>query len=600
MDVILESKFSLDPFESIGDIVFESWDPENLFYIEESFEEEVLMEAINTTKETFFAKVWEIIKKGAAFIRKIVTKMINGVKRLFGMKVKTGSKCAEDAGLTMRKQITIPNAPDITAKQQQEMKDAVSSMISSMISDVQDDRITFICPGELVNMDPNDKKIAVKGKEINGAWARVVRVLSLIQDPAPLELYKDFFRKLLGRGSAVTESDIDRIYDICKEFSGRVSNLSYAKDGAAQWIPKLVNNLRKQDRLVNTIIPEQKGTGGAVKGPYKDVVITIQQLMDFQIAVDEMCELGEMFDNYVKALNVSLFDSKYKDNDKVRYVNKTYMDVLNEMAWACVELQGGLHAIANGMMGVYEVGPQYFNVVDNPKQLAAFIEEAIKTGMPGKYVVRNVYNICQPNIKGNPKLDEPIMGFGRLTLIPEGDIIYKVAINRYGIRSNKNDFIVLHAVKSIGDPQFEMLFADTITTYGEYTVNVVEKVHAGKKYEPSANKANELAERINLRFRREGVNIQIYDIKADAFGQRDGSYVILDYGYTQRITARSNEDFAKSVKKRHKRKTKKGEANDASVSILGGLKSGTDTSEEPQVDSNVAQIPGVGQIKFAR
>ena len=123
------------------------------------------------------------------------------------------------------------------------------------------------------------------------------------------------------------------------------------------------------------------------------------------------------------------------------------------------------------------------------------------------------------------------MGFGRLTLIPKGDIIYKVAINRYGVRSNKNDYRVMDAVK--GKP-IESMFAFTTKTYGDYTINVMEKVQAGKENEPTPTEANELGKKINQELEKDGVGFSIYDIKSDAFGKKNGKFVILDYGYLQR------------------------------------------------------------------
>lgn len=520
MDDILES-----PIDILDEPIFEDIDPLKLFYVEsEYFEDAILMEASGANSKNIFSKLHDILRKAKRAIGHIISKIFHGIKTLFsgGRKVKTGNAVAAAAGLpATNRSINVPPAADITEEQKNTVHDMVASMVGSMITDISDDRITVLCPGDLVSMDPKDPNINVKGKEINAAWARVKLVLRLILDPMPINQYNEFFEKITNIGSPETfsERDVDAMYYMCQDFVGRASISDYAKDAAAQ---KLQN---------------KGGFVGAGSASYDKLTITMDQLVDFQKKVDQMCVLGEKFDNYLEPLNVS---ENFRQNHKANAVKKSYMTILNDMAWACVELQGGLHAIANGLTAIYEVGAQYFDTVDNPKMLAAFIEEAIKTGMPGKYIVRNVYNICRANIKGNPKVDSPIMGFGRLTLIPEGDIIYKVAINRYGIRSNKNDFIVLDAVRKIGDPNFTAMFADTVTKYGDYAVNVVEKVQAGHKFEPNRITASNLANTINGRFKKEGINLKINDIKPDAFGQRGGKYVILDYGYILRTSVGGN------------------------------------------------------------
>ncbi len=491
---------------------------------------------------------------------------------------------AEAAGLQgTNRQIRIPDAPDLTDEQKDYAKDLTASMMASLITDVGDDRFTFITPGDLVAMDPNSKSIEVKGKEIKVAWTRAVEVIRLIKDPMPLDKYMDFFNRILAdKGSTVSDRDLDRVYNLCKDFVGRASASDYVSDTVAKEIPKIIHGIKKAITNDPTT-PDPEIAGGVVSGEYAKVEIQLNDLFEFQKKVDAMCELCEKYDLYMKALNVS---GRFKDDKKARYVNKTYLDILNEMAWSCVELQGGLHAIANGLTGVYQVGMQYWETVDNPKLLAAFVEEAILTGMPGKYVVRNIYRICKANIKGDPDLDSPIMGFGRLTLIPEGDIIYKVAINRYGIRSNKNDFIVLDAVNKVNDPKLSNMFADTVTKYGNYSVNVVEKVKAGKKYEPSMPKAMQLADYINGRLKKAGVNLEIMDIKSDAFGQRDGNYVILDYGYIHRLSAGAQ----------------------GAIKSAGGVTPDTDNVRLPKpddpdvqgdagMDASFINVPGVGKVK---
>ncbi len=86
MDALLEAKFNLDPWNGMDEMIFEEFDPANLFRIEsEAFENEILMEASNATKGNVFTKLMNIIKKAVKFIGKIIMKIVNGIKKIFGV-----------------------------------------------------------------------------------------------------------------------------------------------------------------------------------------------------------------------------------------------------------------------------------------------------------------------------------------------------------------------------------------------------------------------------------------------------------------------------------------------------------------------------------
>lgn len=492
MDIVLESTLSLHPFSSLNNIT-EEFDPYEYFKVDDY--SDIITEASDgATKKNIFVKLLNLIKKAGAWIKQRIMNMVSGVKKLIAGKAKTSDQILREMGVqkhAVKRDAADPNDPNTP-------DDAAASLYASFIEGFAEDGI-LINVGALVAADVNQAPI--KGKEIYAGGARASQVISLILDPRPIDEYIELFKKLTNEFSLknVKAEDIDRLNNMCAEFSGRPSAFDYAADAIKQ-------RVRKKYELVR---------------------VSIDDLLKFQMKVDEMCKITEEFDNQFQALNLNIGD-KGKEAASIR---KHYMDILNRLAWVCVNLQGGLHAIANGMQGIYHVDPGYWNAINDPNQLAKFVEECMKTGMPGKYIVNNIYHVCDEILKGNPDIEHPIMGFGRLTLIPKGDIIYKVAINRYGVRSNKNDYRVMDAVR--GKPIADM-FAVTSRTYGEYTINVMEKVQAGKANEPSAMEASDMGKRINEELRQEGIGFTIYDIKPDAFGKKNGKYVLLDYGYLQR------------------------------------------------------------------
>lgn len=498
MDMGFESTFNVDPFHRLDDVIFEEFDPVEYFYIDPSYQLEILTESENTKKKNIIEKIISIIKKCFKWICSKVKQLGDGIHKLTINKAKTANQIAKQIGLTkheIRRAPADPNDP-VTPY------DAAESFRINFVEGITEDGILLL-PSALIQVDVDS--VPIKGKSINAAGTRASQVLNLITHPAILDEYIEFFQKLTNEFSIknMTPADINRIYKMCESFSGRPSILSYG---------------------VDAIRP-------TVDSQYKSIRISFNDMNSFQLKVDKMNKVCEDVDNAYKAMNVNIGSTSSG-------IEKHYLDIINKLSWASVNLQGGLHAIANGMAGIYHIDPGYWDCINTIEMLATFTEECMKYGMPGKYLVNNIYRICDTSLKGTPDLDKPLIGFGRLTLLPKDkDIVYKVAINHYGVRSNKNDFIVMKAI--IGTDIMNK-FALTENTC-KYIVNVMEKVSSGSKFEPTSIEAEKLGKRINEGLVSLGIQFQIYDIKPDAFGQRNGKYILLDYGYLHRRQFKAQE-----------------------------------------------------------
>lgn len=488
MDV---SIFNLDPFDSLGNApIFEEFDPHEYFNQFESMFEDVYVEAKFVTKQNIFVKMFSIIRKAFKTIFKVMGAIIKSIQLMIRGRVKTANQIIKECNVQKKHNY-------VDSKQDQNDSDFVNNaeenMILNFIEGISEDGI-LINPNKLLKNDPN--KMPVKGKGIAAAGQRASQVVYLIINPKPIDEYIEFFTRLTDTNlESLTPDDVIKINNLCKSFSGRPSIASYIGDAIKAELPSNQKFIR----------------------------ISINQLIEFQRKVYDIDMLCEKVDNIFNKLNIDFPE----DSEKSR---KQIMEILNELSWASVNLQGGIHAIMNGMKGIYDIDMGYWGTISDPEILASFVEKALKYGMPGKYLVKNIYLICDKSIKGNGNPDKPLMGFGRLTLLPKGDIIYKIAINRYGIRSNKNDFAVMNAVRGT---DIENMFADTTKTYN-YIINVMEKVKAGSDNEPNEIEAARLGNKINEGLKKLGIGFSIYDIKKDAFGVKDERYVILDYGYLHR------------------------------------------------------------------
>lgn len=499
VDQLFESTLSLDPL--LINTGFDNnsyFDPFEVFKIESFSIDEIITENVETKKKNLIQKLWSTIKKAVKWIIKSISNIVKGIKRFIFGKKKTSNQILKQIKAEKHKvqYDKVDGTDPLTGKK------AAEAGYLSFIEGFYEDGI-MINIAALVSTNP--EKVSVKGKDINGGGARANEVIKLLLNSKPLDDYIEFFKTLTSQmqSDSLTEKDIQKIAKKCSDFSGRPSIGSYISDGM----------------------------GNTVKGKYGEIYISIDQFMDFQKKVDEMCKVGEDFDNTYNSLNL-----KFKNNDSK--IQEKYIKIMNELAWACVNLQGGLHAISNGLKGIYDIDPGYIGSIKTPEMLSQFVSESLKSGMPNKYLVRNIYLVCDKSLKGTPNLDKPIMGFGRLTLIPEGDKIYKIAINRYGVRSNKNDFAVMNEVK--GTPLMDK-FAETTHTYGDYIINVMEKVKAGSSNEPSATEAVKLGNEINSELEKMGIGFKIHDIKSDAFGKKGNKFVLLDYGYLHRTSFNSQK-----------------------------------------------------------
>ena len=488
MTDIFKYQFYLNPCSILDYYEFAEFDPLKQFKLDESID--IYKETNDVTKKNIFDKIIDVILKISRWIVDGLSKIVKGIKKISSKKIKTATQIAVELSLLKN---------ELSNDINNSKNDMADNLGKIFIDSIENDHINLNVT-KLVETDID--KSEIKGKKINGAGTRASMVIALMIDPSPLDEYINFFEDLLNEMSikSITPKEIDKIQIICKNFKSRPSIGKYLAD-------EIFNKVDKK---------------------YSNVSISIKNIAEFQIKVDTMCKVVEKFDNIRNELNLNIGDKGSNANN----IEKHYMDILNELSWACVNLQGGLHAIANGMQNIYVINPEYWDTVDDINILAKFVDRCMRYGIPGKYLVYNIYKICKSEIKGSPDIDKPIMGFGRLTLIPDGDIIYKIAINRYGIRSNKNDFMVMDFVKD--KPEIQQYFAITHKTYGDYIINVMEKVKAGSKYEPSMNKANELGKEINELLTKANAGFIIHDIKSDAFGQKNGKYVCLDYGYILR------------------------------------------------------------------
>ena len=467
-------------------------DPEIVFHTDCTVIHKYYTEAFQVKKKQLWKRLKEIIHNALEWCRENLKKLWNGLIRFRNKKVVSPNTICAELKLATK-------GPSMAPAPSDSSNDAASSLYADFLQGI-DNGDLIISPYHLMTADPST--IQVKGNDINGGSARIAMVLGLLYDSRPMDEFIRVFTEMtkVGTTKSVTMNEIQNLYEMCKSFSGRPSMISYAHDTLSRRIGK----------------------------EYAMVRIPMKKFVEFQLKLDEMTRAASNFDAVWNELNIQMPPGMENDMNLVSEI----MNVLNELSWNCVNLQGGLHAILNQLSGIYYIAPQYTGSIHDPATLAKFVKKCLQYGMPNKFLVNNIYRICDYSMKGDVDSDHPNMGFGRMTLIPpKGNSVYKIAINEYGIRSNKNDFTVMNIIQGTNVAQY---FAMTTNQYEGYVINQMEKVAAGSKNQPSMMKAMSLANTINNELKNMGSGIAIADIKPDAFGKKNGQFVIYDYGYIHR------------------------------------------------------------------
>lgn len=220
---------------------------------------------------------------------------------------------------------------------------------------------------------------------------------------------------------------------------------------------------------------------------------------------------------------------KYDDGNNS--VDRDYFTAANKVSNMLAELQYGLNDITKSLRGVYVIDPSYCNTIRDVGVLSKFSEVMINSGIPSKYIGFNVYMASHGDIKGEGSPLEPVWGQSRVTLFPTNrtDIVYKVALNGTGIRSNRLEATTWASVQST---QYAVWFAGVTQITQNRCVLEMERVDTDKKgpihkgviVSDVRQQINEICDKLKL------PNDLSTDIHPGNIGWKNGHVCIIDYG----------------------------------------------------------------------
>ena len=485
---LFEEKFKIDEF--VEDLCF---DPERFYECVHDYSVILEEASQNTTKGNIFQKLWELIKKIMQMIRNGLVKFIRWIKKLIGIGSISAEQAAESVGIQPSKSVHPESKKKARqAKRPQRKADPNSSTPpparggkgqgpAENFQEFDFDVIAkpiftaFQADGSIkvsFNSAYRDagKRVAVKGHD---------QFEQFMEGPTKMVLFM--------------MHDSDHLEEIISYFDDLVQ--SNFKNHNIQKLKKMIHDHQVlQGQQLN-----------------QDFYVTLSQMETMQGMVNKLAIHVEKFDAYFSSI------SNQKD----------VIEAMNGIASTVGSFQMGLNSLSIGLAGAYKIDSSYYGVVNTPDKLAEFVLKCIEGKIPPKYVAYNATIISSPELKGDEENveDNPVMGQSRAVLFPRNKgIVYKIAISRWGIQANQNEYNVCKQGKGT-----ELLnhLVQTTSTH-KFAINVAERVKPLKFHGLAVSDSIQIQNAL----RKIGVNFKIIDTHEGNFGRdSSGRAKLLDYGW---------------------------------------------------------------------
>ena len=245
-------------------------------------------------------------------------------------------------------------------------------------------------------------------------------------------------------------------------------------------------------------------------------------------------KLKEFQDFNIHMLNIQKILQTIDDTrNDVGDNNKDVVKALNMLNTAILNIQIGSTLIGSCLRRVYIIDPNYCETIRDSNILDQFVNKMIESGIPDKYVAFNAWMASDIPIKGNEDVDKPKWGMARVTFLPpDKSIVYKIAINGWGIRSNNSEKIVSEAVYDAGLGE---RFAKIIECGPTTSVVTMERVEVDSS-RVTTSVVSEVKNALTDAINKAGIPGKIGDVGKTNIGFRGDVAVSFDYGMITRTS----------------------------------------------------------------
>ena len=181
----------------------------------------------------------------------------------------------------------------------------------------------------------------------------------------------------------------------------------------------------------------------------------------------------------------------------------------------------------------------YVEAISDVNVLSAFVDGCINAGIHPKYIMHNAWLISDPSLTGDGDYD-PIWGQSRGVFYPSNndDVVYKLAFNGMGVRSNRNELSITELFQQ--SPDDIKLIAPIIKSYHGDAIIEQQRVDASEETRRSIK--NDTSDEIITKFwdvfKVKNKNLKTLPIDVDkhniGLDTKNNRPVIFDYGYITR------------------------------------------------------------------
>lgn len=516
IDALLE-EFNFDPFGSSSLDNFS--DVTDMYESGIRFNEEIYQEASGIVKKkgNIFRRLWNFIVKAWNWIVERFNKLIKFISSKVRPK-KSTDQILEEIGVKPSQ--TAPSQSSSVGNEAPEQSVSSNSAVSSASKQSRHSTQSKLkitapdgTPAELAFKDlntafdengnvtmrvkdvtsKNNAKAPVKATPVaNVGWKSAVYVLRCIENPGLFEGYNK---------AAECVNDV-------------IEYIKSKKDGVKMfdsYIIKKVNELTQ-----NVGQARREITSRDIDREY---TFSLGKIREFN---DTLNKISDM----INKANSNLTDDTLFNIDQ-------FLNLFNSFCLDVDTLQMGVNTLTSALMDVFSVDARYYESIKDPEMLSKFAEKCVDASIPVKYITYNIFVLTTADIKGKGKKEKPVAGQSRAIFypIPNEKIVYKVAVNKMGLRANANEILLTNAFRK--DPEGEAIALITPTTYTSSNNYVIaaERVEDNSigtadqlAIEHLKNKLLDACNRLNISRDTTG------DIHVDNVGRIGNRAVCVDYG----------------------------------------------------------------------
>ena len=204
---------------------------------------------------------------------------------------------------------------------------------------------------------------------------------------------------------------------------------------------------------------------------------------------------------------------------------KKIVDIFNDIQSVMYNVQRGLNYLFARFNKMYQFSVKYaWKWAKNQEMMAQFLNAAIQSGMPSKYIAYNAFLIAGDEIRGETKeYEDAIITPSRIIFFHSPKEIYKLAINGLGKFLNNTEEKVTNDLKDSSTN----VIAKVLGSWGSGVMISMERADEVKSL--SREEIDKLLNNFNELVKQRGKKYRLKDITERNLGYINKNLVLSDY-----------------------------------------------------------------------